>query len=276
MRRENWMSYFQNKSIHELVIPGSHDSFAYDFKILGPNESGMPRIANLFIKLWAKCQSKTIYEQLLMGIRYFDIRITKYNGEYYTIHSLIAIPVNQVLHDILLFIDTFPTEKIILDFNHLYIDDVKEFEEYLKFQIGDKAVSNNNDNIVAAIGTLDKPLFVFVDDDNTSFFNSDILKSFWHDTNDVNLLTTSMSEESKEGLLRITQAILTPTQTDVLLGIFLFFIFPSSLKALTYKNKQRIYDYLELDIQNKNIIITDFVDKNYVDLCIRENVRRAN
>ena len=276
MRRENWMSYFQNKSIHELVIPGSHDSFAYDFKILGPNESGMPRIANLFIKLWAKCQSKTIYEQILMGIRYFDIRITKYNGEYYTIHSLIAIPVNQVLHDILLFIDTFPTEKIILDFNHLYIDDVKEFEEYLKFQIGDKAVSNNNDNIVAAIGTLDKPLFVFVDDDNTSFFNSDILKSFWHDTNDVNLLTTSMSEESKEGLLRITQAILTPTQTDVLLGIFLFFIFPSSLKALTYKNKQRIYDYLELDIQNKNIIITDFVDENYVDLCIRENVRRAN
>lgn len=276
MRRENWMSYFQNKSIHELVIPGSHDSFAYDFKILGPNESGMPRIANLFIKLWAKCQSKTIYEQLLMGIRYFDIRITKYNGEYYTIHSLIAIPVNQVLHDILLFIDTFPTEKIILDFNHLYIDDVKEFEEYLKFQIGDKAVSNNNDNIVAAIGTLDKPLFVFVDDDNTSFFNSDILKSFWHDTNDVNLLTTSMSEESKEGLLRITQAILTPTQTDVLLGIFLFFIFPSSLKALTYKNKQRIYDYLELDIQNKNIIITDFVDEDYVDLCIRENVRRAN
>ena len=276
MRRENWMSYFQNKSIHELVIPGSHDSFAYDFKILGPNESGMPRIANLFIKLWAKCQSKTIYEQLLMGIRYFDIRITKYNGEYYTIHSLIAIPVNQILHDILLFIDTFPTEKIILDFNHLYIDDVKEFEEYLKFQIGDKAVSNNNDNIVAAIGTLDKPLFVFVDNDNTSFFNSDILKSFWHDTNDVNLLTTSMSEESKEGLLRITQAILTPTQTDVLLGIFLFFIFPSSLKALTYKNKQRIYDYLELDIQNKNIIITDFVDEDYVDLCIRENVRRAN
>lgn len=276
MRRENWMSYFQNKSIHELVIPGSHDSFAYDFKILGPNESGMPRIANLFIKLWAKCQSKTIYEQLLMGIRYFDIRITKYNSEYYTIHSLIAIPVGQILHDILLFIDTFPTEKIILDFNHLYIDDVKEFEEYLKFQIGDKAVSNNNDNIVAAIGTLDKPLFVFVDDDNTSFFNSDILKSFWHDTNDVNLLTTSMSEESKEGLLRITQAILTPTQTDVLLGIFLFFIFPSSLKALTYKNKQRIYDYLELDIQNKNIIITDFVDEDYVDLCIRENVRRAN
>ena len=276
MRRENWMSYFQNKSIHELVIPGSHDSFAYDFKILGPNESGMPRIANLFIKLWAKCQSKTIYEQLLMGIRYFDIRITKYNGEYYTIHSLIAVPVNQILHDILLFIDTFPTEKIILDFNHLYIDDVKEFEEYLKFQIGDKSVSNNNDNIVAAIGTLDKPLFVFVDDDNTSFFNSDILKSFWHDTNDVNLLTTSMSEESKEGLLRITQAILTPTQTDVLLGIFLFFIFPSSLKALTYKNKQRIYNYLELDIQNKNIIITDFVDEDYVDLCIRENVRRAN
>ncbi len=276
MRRENWMSYFQNKSIHELVIPGSHDSFAYDFKILGPNESGMPRIANLFIKLWAKCQSKTIYEQLLMGIRYFDIRITKYNGEYYTIHSLIAIPVGQIIHDVLLFIDTFPTEKIILDFNHLYIDDVKEFEEYLKFQIGDKAVSNNNDNIVAAIGTLDKPLFVFVDDDNTSFFNSDILKSFWHDTNDVNLLTTSMSEESKEGLLRITQAILTPTQSDVLLGIFLFFIFPSSLKALTYKNKQRIYDYLELDIQNKNIIITDFVDENYVDLCIRENVRRAN
>ena len=101
MRRENWMSYFQNKSINELVIPGSHDSFAYDFKILGPNESGMPRIANLFIKLWAKCQSKTIYEQLLMGIRYFDIRITKYNGEYYTIHSLRAKPVGQIFHDIL-------------------------------------------------------------------------------------------------------------------------------------------------------------------------------
>lgn len=276
MRGEDWMSNFGDKSLHDLCIPGTHDSFAYDFKLWGPNDNNMPKICNLFIYLWAKCQSKTILEQLLLGIRYIDIRITKYEGQFHTIHSLISIDLDTLLHDVLLFIEMCPTEKIILDFNHLYLSDEEreELETYLNTKLKGHMVRGDYNNIFKAIGEIKEELFVFFRNGGEFMFGQNNINSFWHDTNDVEELTALMRREPESGNLRICQAILTPVQQDVILGIVLFLIFPASLRIMTKRKKDEIYEYLEDDISSKNIVITDFADERYVEICLRENIRR--
>lgn len=65
------------KKLKEICIPGSHDS-------------GMSILAgcnnNLITKEVVLTQSFSIFQQLLFGIRYFDIRPVIFNGIYYTGH----------------------------------------------------------------------------------------------------------------------------------------------------------------------------------------------
>lgn len=60
---ENWMSKIpDDKKIILINIPGSHDSAAYNMFFLG--------------SAFAKCQKLDISEQLRIGVRIFDIRLT--------------------------------------------------------------------------------------------------------------------------------------------------------------------------------------------------------
>lgn len=65
-----WMSQQidRNLPLSSLSIPGSHDSLTYDWAtIFNPFK--------ISISYWAQTQDLNIYEQLLIGVRYFDIRI---------------------------------------------------------------------------------------------------------------------------------------------------------------------------------------------------------
>ena len=92
----------------QLVMPGSHDSFAYKFKNHIP-----PIIRNL-----VQTQNLTITEQLKMGIRTFDLRVCGYRTSitakltYYTAHTYLCQPLDEVLAQLKDFIETHPTEII--------------------------------------------------------------------------------------------------------------------------------------------------------------------
>lgn len=60
---------FRNIPINKLLIPGSHDS-------------GTSKMSS-----WAKTQSRTIKEQLNLGIRYFDLRPKVHKSTFYVHHS---------------------------------------------------------------------------------------------------------------------------------------------------------------------------------------------
>lgn len=58
--------------ISELNIAGTHDSAT----------------AYVAMENSARCQDKTVAEQLAMGVRFLDIRLTQKDGEFYLVHSL--------------------------------------------------------------------------------------------------------------------------------------------------------------------------------------------
>jgi 1-phosphatidylinositol phosphodiesterase len=94
--------------VSELNIAGTHDSAT----------------AYVSMENMARCQNKTIAEQLCMGIRMLDIRLTKKGGEFYLVHSLAdcysdeaktkRLTFGEVLEVCKCFLEDNPEETIIV------------------------------------------------------------------------------------------------------------------------------------------------------------------
>ncbi len=98
----HWMMDIEDDClISEIVIPGSHDAGTKGMVWLG------------------ETQCYTVEEQLLSGVRYFDLRVNQKDGEFVIFHSIINgakfIPILQDIYD---FIIENPTEVLLLDFQH--------------------------------------------------------------------------------------------------------------------------------------------------------------
>lgn len=101
----------RNLPLNELNIPGSHDSLTYHWdQKFNPFE--------ITVSYWAKTQSLTIYEQLLAGTRYFDVRII-FDLEkkvWYGIHGEYVnknVTYESVLEELAEFCKLYPKEIII-------------------------------------------------------------------------------------------------------------------------------------------------------------------
>lgn len=134
----------QNKSISELLIPGSHDSGAYQFSGVIPagENKWWHRIAtwpvfSYFINMFAKTQTHTIEEQLQQGIRLFDFRVAAGNDEQiYLAHTFLCQKLDHELGKIKQFLAKNDREVIIINIKYDYPhqDDFQESyqEETLK------------------------------------------------------------------------------------------------------------------------------------------------
>lgn len=133
---ENWMSLLpqelkQTPIIH-LAIPGSHDSFTSEITSdspLAPDaENAIKKLSFLgpllkfFMVNWSKTQTYKAADQLIRGIRYFDLRIgTKSSTEdLFIVHGLYSATVQSCLEEVRSFLDTHTQEVVILDFQHFY------------------------------------------------------------------------------------------------------------------------------------------------------------
>ena len=111
----NWMSLFENYSLWDLVLPGSHDSAAY----ISKNKL-------LYLQKYMLTQSLSIYEQMKAGVRVLDLRVVGYINyeedgpdakmEYWLAHTAIIVPLKLVLQEILTFINENPSEVLVLEF----------------------------------------------------------------------------------------------------------------------------------------------------------------
>lgn len=95
----DWMKYINdNVYINELSIPGSHNSIA---------KHGL---------FFAECQSWSIYDQLLSGIRYLDLRIRLKQNEIHMYHGIIyqRQSFKDVVSKIKLFLKEYSSEGVII------------------------------------------------------------------------------------------------------------------------------------------------------------------
>ena len=100
----DWMKDYQEDKLSEILIPGSHDSATYSFK----------KLQNKTILNFAQCQQYTIYEQLMDGVRFLDIRICKFNNEIWCSHTFLSVSFLNILNDILFFLNNHKKEVVIL------------------------------------------------------------------------------------------------------------------------------------------------------------------
>lgn len=115
MSNPNWMSQLPDPIKHQLInhiiVPGTHDSGSW---ILDFKSSSLLPWAQDIIKDWTLTQEKSIYDQLMLGIRSLDLRIS-YDTQYYVSHTFICEPLDEVLAQIQLFLTQYPTEIIVLN-----------------------------------------------------------------------------------------------------------------------------------------------------------------
>ena len=97
-----WMDFLSDDAaLRNIVIPGSHDAGSVT----------MPSAA--------ETQNSYIRTQLLYGVRYFDIRVQKKPRGLVIFHGPVSgQPFADVLESVKAFLETHPSETVILDFQH--------------------------------------------------------------------------------------------------------------------------------------------------------------
>jgi len=98
----NWMSAIPDTTpLNNIAIPGTHDSGA---------------TIDMIISGTAKCQTLTIAEQLEAGVRFFDIRLRRVNGELHVYHGYVdqKLTFDQVLGACYTFLENNPGEALIV------------------------------------------------------------------------------------------------------------------------------------------------------------------
>ncbi|XP_076452451.1 PI-PLC X domain-containing protein 3-like isoform X2 [Babylonia areolata] len=169
----NLPAHLHDVPLYDIAIPGTHDSGTSDlssWKGVGSDKSRELRCImtglmclcccffTSFLKSWNKCQRLNFYQQLCVGVRFFDMRVTRYapklfkkgkakrrspcakhSGEtesrqalldkgsgckpgedLHTLHILYGGKIRNYMEEIKQFLTEHRREVVLLDFNHFY------------------------------------------------------------------------------------------------------------------------------------------------------------
>lgn len=148
----SWMTdkieLIRNIKISELVIPGTHNSAAYILDLKRPTPPKFQRylpllsLASYFVEKWTLNQKANVYDQLNMGIRSIDLRLSYVEGTFYTSHTFACVKLDVILDQINKFLTENPNEVLFIrnatDFFAEKNPNAPSFEAYIaKSKIAD-------------------------------------------------------------------------------------------------------------------------------------------
>ena len=133
-----------HKSLFNLVLPGTHDSAAYEF-----SDDYMPGSQKKSVQFWINLtdgliknliknieitQTLDVYHQLKRGARYLDIRAGWFKKKWYTYHCHVGPTLKKVLTDVAKFLNKYECEIVIVEISH-FRNHTPDSIEKLKFLI---------------------------------------------------------------------------------------------------------------------------------------------
>ena len=276
------------KSITEIAIPGSHNSGTYSLSKdmpVGSDQSkliqgigNIPTLGRFFksiLHLWGICQHIDIEHQLQIGIRYFDFRVGKVNGQFRIIHGLYGTKIGNILLEIGQFLAQHPEEIVILDFQRFYDctkQDHRKIIGFIELAFGAKLLATYKDDL-SLLSLIKDHVQVIVIYDNYYDIHKPFLwsRSFcpnpWANTMKVPKLFSFLEGKLMErsfNFLFVTQAIVTPQVKTII---------DSSIRGL-YQVTKNVNRKLPHWIKEKasllmpNIILTDFVSDTEIPALI--------
>jgi len=273
----DWISKLDSsKKLNEIFFPGTHDSGAYtlDYSInifKGPQKfiNFLVPISKYFINKWTLTQNKDILEQLNMGVRAFDIRVSKFGEIYYVSHTFIAITMQSLADQINIFLENNPNEFIIIhfktDYNHrnsipTIFDPFNKFRTLLK---NDVFLNKSHDTVISEIKG---HILVYTDEGSNGSFNNvwlnkDNVKDFFESYNNT---------LPKSNCINCIDVVLTPTTNTIIKNPFGSLLkFAKSIKYIigvvansTYANDLKW-----------NVIYCDFIDEDIIKTIINKNFK---
>lgn len=239
--------------VTEVKMLGAHDAFSHKINLLSkvdPAETGIAsnKIAKAVFKggivRAARAQKHGAKELLQSGVRYFDVRISYALDTWYTKHAYLSAPLVEYLSEIYTFLNTYKTEFIIFDVQHIYTGEKSVndfinylnshalngnvFSDYMHFDAETVALSSlrYKDTLSATKGGI---IFLINSDESITNVNKQYfyergdgesatsnIRSFWHNENETKNIIPQINAE-KDYLkantftgLRVNQAQLTP------------------------------------------------------------------
>eukprot|EP00995_Heteronema_vittatum_P011176 NODE_676_length_1230_cov_303.901778_g487_i0.p1 GENE.NODE_676_length_1230_cov_303.901778_g487_i0~~NODE_676_length_1230_cov_303.901778_g487_i0.p1 ORF type:complete len:374 (+),score=118.69 NODE_676_length_1230_cov_303.901778_g487_i0:61-1122(+) len=137
---ESWMGQepaVASRTLQQITVPASHDSGSWEITdtLIGENAfvRDIVKIADKFglpvgkiIADWARSQDMAAYDQLMAGVRYLDIRACWWASQWRAHHGpILAGPfIYDILQDVRRFIESHPTEIVLMGINHFSDDGV--------------------------------------------------------------------------------------------------------------------------------------------------------
>lgn len=281
MQTENWMGLLPEivalRLITELCLPSSHDSASFKLNALHPIVTGdapflrlsyllwPPSSIKHFTECWVLTQNLNIYDQLKSGIRVLDFRIAFDGEELWLVHAFSLIKLSDALRDVKKFIDTHPTEVVIIrtvpgwEHRNTMISETMRLETLVLDILGENNLITQN-NAMPTLRECQQPgspriLFVY-NIPGKYFWPTSIIQGFWGTTNNINELNDEItSVKSLTKIPYIFQEVsftLTPTGNDVKASLFKYLTFQKyeSLKTFAAATNKLLIEDLKTDPVN--------------------------
>lgn len=268
---KEWMSELlaekggRDLKMEDIVWPGTHDS--------ATNKIGIPCVSRPF----ARCQSCSIYHQLLNGCRVFDIRVEK---NWHVCHGILkTYKIDVVVNDIKRFLSETQSEFIVLEIRTEYgHKDPPKLDEWLVEQLGDFLIPQGDAVFAKTLAELLprrviciwKPSKAPAPAAGSALWSSAHLKDDWIDTDlpytkfesNVKNLANQPPVSSRKFFYRVENTV-TPQADNPILCV----------KPVT--NRIRRYGRLFISQVFKKgfadrlqILSSDFLETDFVDACI--------
>ncbi|MDR3216249.1 MAG: hypothetical protein LBT55_02380 [Clostridiaceae bacterium] len=138
-----------NPRVVDIAMLGAHDAFSNQISpknAVDPqgdqgilNNAAVQLVGNGMISRLEKAQKSGAYDLLKRGVRYFDVRITLLDGEWYTVHGHISGRLDGYITETVKFLSENPGEFVVFDMQHVKTGDktfadVFDYIESVKYE----------------------------------------------------------------------------------------------------------------------------------------------
>lgn len=291
----SWMYNNRNllydKTIYDISLPGTHDSSTYNINgsqyiNLPKQYSQLIKLANILhipinniIKGWVKTQNLNIYEQLNLGVRYLDLRISYYNNNWHVHHNyIIGDKLSVMLDQIYVFLNENKGEIILIELSHVFNSTQKELNilnNMIKNQFYNLLCRKEEylNNTIEYLVNTNQRLLIF---SPTDFFLPEyLIINTWANTANGNKLHSFNNNIMKKWnnhqyfyLLKLSW-ILTPNVYTIIQSLFPLYhknLFQFEHKEINYYSewsKQFIDNPIRCPVF-PNIVIIDFIEYSFL------------
>ena len=225
-------------------------------------------------------------QQLNIGIRFFDLRVTMHNGTLHYVHGLYGEKVLPTLAVFKTFTEEHPTEIVILDFQHMYLmnDTVRAIEYHkIKSIFGARSKSIHHTLISMPLYELRRkgisilirwPYLNKIRNENGIIINPYMNTDKVHELLTFDMKNNGFRLDCIQTLrLYISQLILTIDLNKLASQIIRQRLILSMTTLYSYFSNQRndFNEYIITSNTTFNVVYRDFADHQFSNIVIRRN-----